>query len=134
MTFVAADLPRTLQDLSEVIGLPAVETLVRQWGGRRLWIPCGAKKTHPISQALGMNAAKRLSARYGGDVIDIPKAKSATARDRNQELIRLYSDGVSVDVLAKEFGLTSRWIRGILSRSPTREYNHPANPFRARVK
>ncbi|MEO5376239.1 MAG: hypothetical protein H7832_00410 [Magnetococcus sp. DMHC-6] len=109
------DLPDSLQEIKEIIGMEGALTLVQRCGGTRLFVPKKINAQHKLVELLGFERARRLCLHFGGETLLIVRAAKAKRLARNREIIRLYDDGGSVRNLAKEFNLTERAIYSVLS-------------------
>jgi hypothetical protein len=109
------DLPESLREVVGLIGLPATLKLVEHFGGLiQLYVPRDISPDHPIAQALGVAAARKLSSVYGADTLrNIPRCAEGLRRIRNAE-IRSRHPAESAATLALTFGLTERQIWTIL--------------------
>lgn len=108
------DLPGILQDLVELIGLPAALILVEHYGGVRLYVPVKYDPEHVLVKHIGHQAALKLIEMYGGDCFDIPKAEKAMRAVRDRKIREQYRVK-SQRQLAIEHGLTDRQIRNIVA-------------------
>ncbi len=99
------------KELHSVLGLGALLVLERYFGGQYVYIN-EAQPTQDIIEAIGDDAAKRLSAHYGGSEIYIPRA--AINRARNIQIQQGRKAGKSAKELAAQFKLSTRRIRTIL--------------------
>lgn len=119
MKLARDDLPTSLHDIVELIGLAATLQLVERYGGiTALYIPRDIDAEHQIALALGLTAARRLAQTFGGDCIrNIPRCADGLRRMRNREIKMRRGEGVSAARLALSFGLTERQIWSILSES-----------------
>ena len=105
-------LPRTLQEVAEIIGLPAALVLARRWGGRRLWV--GQQPTDALTMYLGSDAARRLCAHYQGEALDVPACSNALMGQRDAAIHAKRAQGVRISDLSIEFGISERQIGYIL--------------------
>ncbi|MBF0370679.1 MAG: hypothetical protein HQL52_14600 [Magnetococcales bacterium] len=112
------DLPDSLLEIKDAIGLEGAMTLVKSCGGTRLFIPKRIRAQHKLAQLLGIERARRLSLRFGGETLMIVRAVKAMRQARNREIIRRYDAGIPVRTLAQEYDLTERAIYAILSAVP----------------
>ncbi|MBF0402285.1 MAG: helix-turn-helix domain-containing protein [Magnetococcales bacterium] len=110
------DLPDSLLEIVEILGLGSTLQLVKSHGGTRLFIPKQAKVQHHLADLLGIEQARRLSNHFGGESLTIPRMANAMRGKRNREIVRRYDRGESVRVLAHAYNLTDRQIYTILSR------------------
>lgn len=109
-------LPETLQELAEVIGLEETLLVVRHFGGIRIYIPRDAAG-HSLADVLGADALAALTRVYGGDRIEVPKGaklvRDAVIRQRHYGTDG--TDGENAMQLARAFFLTERQVRRILA-------------------
>lgn len=110
------DLPESLRDVVELIGLTATLNLVENFGGHiALSVPREIEPDHPIAIAIGITAARKLSAHYGGDRLrNIPLCVAGLRRIRDAE-IRRRAGGETAVALAREFSMTERHVWRILA-------------------
>jgi len=119
-------LPSTLLEISELIGLTAVCSLVKQYGGTEIYVP-GREwlksrddfSRHELIELLGMDAALKLAYRYGPGRLKIAKADKAARKMRNAVIAYgHYFQHKSYSTLAGEFRLDVRWIIEICRVTP----------------
>ena len=119
-----------VNELVELIGLPAAIELIRAKGGTSFSVPLGITlrgqdQREKLVQIIGREQATKLIGRYGGTTLYIPTCRQAfvDTRDRNINLERdeLAREGLSeralVSVLAVRHGLSDRQIWRILKKS-----------------
>lgn len=117
-----SDLPQSLQDVAEVIGLEKAIIISRLYGGKRLFVPIGQfPASHPLNNLIGEQSLKLLCQYFGGCLLEICKPDKAILADRNRELIKDRQAGVTIPGLASKYGLTERWVRVILHSEPKPE-------------
>lgn len=108
-------LPSILQDMAELIGLPATLKLVEAYGGVRLYIPKRFDPDHPLVKLVGHAHAAKLCESYGGELhFDIPRAVAATRAARDARMRNDRALGATHRELALRYVLTERQIRNIL--------------------
>ena len=108
-------LPGILQEIAEMIGLPATLKLVEAYGGVRLYIPKRYDPDHPLVKLIGHAHAARLCETYGGEMhFDIPRAVAATRAARDARIRNDRSMRATHRELALRYMLTERQIRNIL--------------------
>jgi hypothetical protein len=80
-------LPSGLLEIAKLIGLTAVCSLVKQYGGTEIYIPDRAWlqsrddfSRHELIELLGMDAALQLAYRYGPGRLKIAKADKAARK------------------------------------------------------
>ena len=113
------DLPDSLREMVDVIGLEAVIRLVEHFGGIRVRIPSDPRRIHeghPLARAVGIEAARKLGEAYAGLEITVPRAAAALRALRNQEIHRLHTEeGWPAHRLARKYQLHEYTIYTILS-------------------
>lgn len=116
MKLTLDDLPESLREVVEIIGLAATLNLVEQFGGHiALGVPREIEPEHPIAVAIGITAARKLSAQYGGDRLrNIPLCVAGLRRIRDAEICRRAGRETAV-ALAHEFSMTERHVWRILA-------------------
>ncbi len=109
------DLPASLQEMSDIIGLEAVQALVSAYGGTLLTIPQKLPEDHPLAVLLGTEVAGKLSEHYALERVDVPRAHFARMHARNRRLCADHHAGESVRQLALQYRLTERRVWEILA-------------------
>ncbi len=108
-------LPPILQEIAALVGLPATLTLVKAYGGTRLYVPKRFDPDHPIVKLIGHELAARLFERFGGlDQFDVPKAAIAVKAARDAVIRAQRRDGATHARLAVLHRITERQVRNIL--------------------
>ncbi|MBF0448399.1 MAG: hypothetical protein HQL67_09385 [Magnetococcales bacterium] len=114
--FRESDLPDSLTEIKEVVGLQGALILLNRCGGTRLFIPRRLKAQHKLANLLGLEAARLMSAYFGGETLTIVRGSRAKKLARNRSLIHRYDAGERVAELAVAFELTERQVYTILSK------------------
>ena len=109
------DLPESLTDMAETLGLTITMQIVKAHGGTRLFVPKQVHAQHHLANLLGLEQARRFSKHFGGESLTIPRMARAMRNKRNREIVHRYDTGDSVRVLAHAYNLTDRQIYTILS-------------------
>lgn len=119
MNFTLNDLPKSLRDVAELIGPQAALKLVEHFGGATaVYVPYQIESDHQLAVALGLPAARKLAAYYGGDNLrNIPRCALGLRRIRNAEIRRCHRAGRPASKLALEFGLTERQVWTIIGET-----------------
>ncbi|MBF0162592.1 MAG: hypothetical protein HQL88_09920 [Magnetococcales bacterium] len=112
------ELPRSLVEMVETIGMEDTMRIVKEFGGTRIFVPKRVAAQHKLADFLGLEQARRLSRHYGGENVSIPRMTMATLAKRNREIIRRYDAGDSASLLARVYKMTERRIRAILNTTP----------------
>ncbi|MGB1762983.1 Mor transcription activator family protein [Alloalcanivorax xenomutans] len=113
------DLPELLQEISQLIGIPATLLLVEHFGGIHLFIPTHFSDQRAFVAVVGHRAASLLIQQYGGNTLYIARAASALRALRNMEIAGRFEGGLSAERLAREYGVSVRQIWNILKRPET---------------
>ena len=101
-------------EIAQLVGTGATLALLEARGGCKITIPQKVREAHPVTRTVGARGAGLLSHRFGGERIDLPTLKGATARARNRAIRAEYDAGAPVTELVWRFGLAERNIREIL--------------------
>jgi hypothetical protein len=109
------DLPQSLQEIADVIGLAETILLASRLGGARFTVPGRAAHDHPLTLAIGEDAANKLCDFYHGDSLVIPN-KARFIGKRNDIIRDRYRNGATAQKLALMFGLTERTVYRILDK------------------
>ncbi len=115
MKLSRADLPESLHEVVELIGLTATLKLVEHYGGLiAVYVPRKLAPDHHLARNLGLAPARKLASHYGADCLrNIPRCVDGLRRIRDSEL-RARHPAESAATLALAFGLTERQIWTIL--------------------
>lgn len=98
-------------DIARELGEEVLYRLQRRWGGGRLYIPIEADPNNEITQVLGFEAAKMLSAKFGCILLHI--GKFLLVRERNQTIVKMRMAGASEAIVARYYGLSKRTVRAV---------------------
>ena len=104
------DLPVSLVDVAETLGLPAAVTLIRHFGGQEVKFPTRPHDDHPIIKALGGEIGYALCKFLGGQMIYVPLARPQRLR---AEVLRLQAAGHDRARIARMLGISQRHVRRI---------------------
>lgn len=77
-----------------------------------------------IAKLIGMDSTKLLVKQFGGEMLYLPKIETMVAPLRDK-LIRQEFNGYNYEALARKYGITSRWVRQIVSPIETEIRNKP---------
>jgi transcriptional regulator GlxA family with amidase domain len=96
-------------EIAALIGEAAALALAEEFGGSRLYIPSMIEDGHRIAEAIGMPAARVLSARFAPDVVVVPLCRELRAAHYRGQ-------GLSNGKIARRLGLTERGVERIFER------------------
>ncbi len=104
-----AGLPPLLAEFARATSVGLALRLAADYGGQRKYIPEGSTRLaddHWLVQCVGRDAAKVMSEMRGREWVEIPNA--AFYKSKKSLIARAQG---STNKVAKEFGVTSRWVR-----------------------
>lgn len=106
-----------LDQLVAAIGLPATLRLVDRFGGVRVYLPLPEHMdaTHPVAEAIGVEAARDLCALWPQERPYIPRAAQFLREERDRALVADSRDH-TVSQLARKYELTERAVYNVLKR------------------
>jgi hypothetical protein len=97
------------ESLRLLLGDAAMVSLAQAFGGRRLYVPEKIDSTHPITTAIGADAAAKLSRRYSLAFIRVPLARELRARHYRAQ-------GRSNGEIATKLGITETGVDKLFAR------------------
>lgn len=100
-----------VEDLGAIMGATATFRLVAVFGSGTLYIPAVADAEHPIGRVIGHTAFRHLVAACGGETLDLPAGDEFMRLRKMRRVVRLLSDGVRIDEVARQLGCTPRHVR-----------------------
>lgn len=103
------ELPISVRDIAETLGIEVVIKLVQHFGGTRFMVPKKLKPHHQIN-VLGEEKAQAFCDYLGGEQIEIPrrlKKNPVTAR----QITDLEKQGLTRVQIARKLGVSLRHIR-----------------------
>ena len=113
------DRNRVYTRIEAVLGQETTLRLLDHLGGRLVYVrvtPDGGP-TDIISAAIGLDGARRLAERFGGEKLSLPVRHSA-CRDslvRTARIRDLASTGLTSAAIAVEIGCSQRWVNFVLN-------------------
>jgi hypothetical protein len=118
-----SDLPETARDLVRLVGWAKAEALIRELGGIPFPVPkgannnpAGAARYERLAEIVGPRGADCIVAEYGDDILNIPNCKTAIARAKMRAMRARCDAGATLEEIALEFGVTTRWVSMVLKR------------------
>lgn len=106
-------LPKRVRELIELIGLGETATLLEHHGGLPKYIPKKVTWSCRLLRTISRDSLARLSRRYGGESIELPKIDHIHRLIRNLEIIRRSENGDTRSELMAEYHLSRRQIANI---------------------
>ncbi len=103
------ELPASLAEIIDAIGIAAALKLVERYGGTRVYVPSEETitVTHPLACAIGLEAARKLARVRGREYLDVPRCAAYVRAIRNAAI----RDGLaeaSAAELARQYCTTRR--------------------------
>jgi hypothetical protein len=114
-------LPFNLLEVVQITDEDTTMRLVYHFGGSRIYIPKYPKEGKGISQAIGLEAANKLAANYGGDYLHIPFCKALKQEMRDRQILAARRQGAKTAELAKQFNLSQRRVQEIIADQKLRK-------------
>lgn len=115
----------TLADLEALIGPDLAAQLSAARGGQRIYLPHDPTPDCPLARIVGLDAAQKIAAIYGGEHCDV-----AQTLGRRRRAAALRRGGLSVAGVASTIGVTERHAYRLLADTPpdTRQMDLFAEP------
>ncbi|MFM8332612.1 MAG: Mor transcription activator family protein [Candidatus Methylumidiphilus sp.] len=115
-------LPQQIRDIADVCGRDVAAALLEHFNGRRIRVADLSRldDSNPVAQAIGLEAAERLSKQYGGEFLYIPRAFHALLKLRNDAICQRRLDNPLIGTVdfvnrvAAEEGLSDRQVYKII--------------------
>lgn len=105
------ELHLTLDMITAELGAKTAYRFADNCGGRRVCIPSLPDDLGDLTIALGASAARILSERFGGSVINVP----TSSQHRRCEIARLRRKGKGAAAIARRVGATQRYVYDVLA-------------------
>lgn len=118
-----ADLAKSLQPVAEMFGVPAAQTLVREFPGTVLRVPRTWREDLDLNRA-GIELAQEMCRVFGGEHLLIPKTL-LTMEARHREVYALAERRRTAAQIALETGFAERQVRRILNSGPVTARRRP---------
>lgn len=107
------DLPPSLADIAEVLGMRVAIGLLEHFGGLDVKFPQEPAPEHPVVKALGEEDALALCQFLGGGAMYVPRGrKTGTKR---AEVVALHKAGLRGAEIARRLHLTERYVRMLIN-------------------
>jgi len=103
------NLPVSLRDIAETLGLPIVLKLVEHFGGTEVKFPKYPGDEHPVLQVLGIEDGRALCDFLSGGTVYVPLCKPRGAS--RKEVLALEKEGKGRREIARLLGVSQRHVR-----------------------
>ncbi len=115
-------LPPVMQEIVDLVGLPAALKLVALYPAISFRVPTGEHEKGEVKrrleEAMGADASKLFIERFAGERLYVAKCHHALLAERNRIICERTDNNESAATLAREFNLSERQIRYILKEVP----------------
>lgn len=108
------DLPASLVDVAEALGLRVAIALIEHFGGLEIKLPARPRPDHPVIKALGETDGLALCEFLGGGSMYVPHNRTTSAR---KEVLRLEAAGKDRAEIARILGISQRHVRRMANRT-----------------
>jgi len=100
--------PATLTVIAEIAGDTAALKMMAAFGGVRVYVPMQPTERSPLTCAIGIDAARALAKKFGGEELQIPNGTSL--RSKKQAILRAAGNNTQI---ARATGSTRQWVREV---------------------
>lgn len=130
------DLKNTsLDDLSSVIGFSATLRLVAWFGDAgNLYVPVQAAEEQVIVKLIGLASAKRLSAEWPGEHINVPRLSDYEVDMRRGAIAKMLESGMSTREVSHVLQISERRVQQICRELETAGLIDVVGPAKDRAK
>lgn len=108
------DLPMSMVDVAETLGLRVVLALMQHFGGHDLRFPVRPGADHPVIKALGETDGFALCRFLDGAKVYVPHARRP--RSILADVRRMEADGLDRGAIARALGVSQRHVRRMSNR------------------
>lgn len=108
------DLPMSMIDLAETLGLRLALELIRHFGGQDVKWPSKPKLDHPVIKALGETDGLAVCDYLGGSPLYVPHMRRRSIR---LDVDRLEASGMDRAAIARVLGVSMRHVRRVANRT-----------------
>lgn len=109
-------LPQFIKELISLIGMEETKLLLSEAGGTKRYIPKNMTRQTDSWAMLSSSSRTKMSSKYAGETLEIPKLDSIRRAERDYEIMMLSMQGASRSQLGRRYGLTYRQIGNIRKR------------------
>lgn len=108
----------SMVEVCGVIGQDAANALVKAFGGQSIYVPGTIDESSRIASAIGLDAARALSAHFGnfGTSFVVPMNHGARLVARRREIAERTAQGQSTSQIAAAMGLHTRTVEKARAR------------------
>ena len=107
------DLPVSLVDIAETLGLRVAVKLMQHYGGLDVKFPANPRPEHPVIKTLGETDGYALCRFLSGDGMYVPHNRTSSAR---ADVLKLQAQGKERAEIARILGISERHVRRMANR------------------
>lgn len=104
------DLPASLIDVAEILGMRVALALISEFGGREVKFPAHPRPDHPVIKALGEKDGLAICSLLRGQQVYVPHARAASTR---ADIVSLEKRGLDRAAIARKLGISQRHVRRV---------------------
>lgn len=108
---------QAITEVAETIGVRLTLRLVEVFGGLEISFPLRPADDHPVIVALGKEDGYAICKFMGGSAMSVPHLRPR--KNARADIARLEADGLTRKQIARELGLTERWVREMSGERPS---------------
>ena len=108
------ELPESLQDVAETIGLGIALKLVAHFGGTELSFPKKPSDDHPVVLALGKEDGSTVCKYFTGQLFYVPHLRPRKSARR--DVLALQGEGKGRSEIARTLGISQRHVRRMANK------------------
>lgn len=110
------DLPRSLIDVAETLGMGVAVKLMQIYGGQEVKFPTAPGTDHPVIKAMGEKDGLALCHFLGGILIYVPHGRAR--KSSRADILKLEAAGHDRREIARLLGLSQRHVRRQANQEP----------------
>lgn len=114
-----SDLPKSLRDVAETLGIGVALKLIHTYGGAELKFPKRVSDDHPVIKALGKQDGTALCEFLSGSGIYVPHSRAA--RSIRADVLKLQEAGKERREIALLLGVSQRHVRRMANKPPSNQ-------------
>lgn len=130
------ELPRTVQEIADVIGreralfligqLPKLWVQSQQYHKVILYVPKRLKPSDPLVKILGWNEASKMVQHFGGEMLHPANCEYIYRHFIHRSIKRMHSDGMDAKAIAELLDVSERTVKRHCTDKPHKDTS-PAN-------